>query len=107
MCGDDPRSPAIESKPPWCSPHVRGWSLSDVFGGFKHKVFPACAGMIPAQGNAEKARLRVPRMCGDDPLSSKRMREGLGHSVPRMCGDDPVTTPKKITFDECSPHVRG
>ena len=57
----------------------------DASFAFPHNVFPAYAGMIPAE------------------LPPPYMLVG----VPRIRGDDPYLVCTKELCDECSPHTRG
>ena len=84
-CGDGPRRPVQRQLHLFCSPHLRGWSLSRPRIAPKRILFPAPAGMVPT------------------PVISSIAT----YTVPRTCGDGPSTCPNVMSSPRCSPHLRG
>ena len=63
-CGGDPNEAHFNQVPNLFSPHMRGWSEATHRGRSRRFLFPAYAGVIPAQCPWASPTGPFPRMCG-------------------------------------------
>ena len=68
-CGDGPLNPLLERIARMCSPRMRGWPDELAEQNAAERVFPAHAGMARRPARPAAACRRVPRACGDGPLT--------------------------------------
>ena len=126
MCGGDPEGGAEPDLLTSFSPHVRGWSYCQNGKSLPPRLFPACAGVIPAHARKHLLLSSFPRMCGGDPYCWRLYWFGFVFSphvrgwssfillaskvpptFPRMCGGDPGKNWWHKHDFHFSPHVRG
>ena len=84
-CGGDPEGFAWDDVYIGCSPRMRGWSQAKSCIKCFQQVFPAYAGVI----------LRILHWCR------------LCMRVPRVCGGDPLIDSHSSHHNPCSPRMRG
>ena len=69
------------------------------------RLFPACAGVIPAKSPLTGANAAFPRVCGVIPGEERGLVRLA--AFPRVCGGDPVCDITALEHKRFSPRVRG
>ena len=80
MRGGGPRATTSTTAVNASSPHARGWSRSASSLIEISSVFPACAGVVPDEGQRLRRPRRLPRMRGGGPCRMSGFRSPSGSS---------------------------
>ncbi len=84
-CGDGPTLHATRHPTWWAPPRMRGWTPITLEIPLRALGSPAHAGMDPSASPSLSASLRLPRACGDGPLTIDPLPSHI-RAPPRMRG---------------------